>query len=129
MGVRFPFVYSTTYLGGGWNNPAQLLCTTPPLIPPFDNTAVIVLWSLDGTIGTGGTGVKVQLYRGASVASPTFYTSANFTVVAGNTYSFSGMFIDTPGLGSGMQYSLGTILTGESSSGVVNDCAIAAFVL
>lgn len=131
MGVRFPSVASTTFIGPIPANATEtVILTTPPLTLSLDFSQVILLWSCSILAGTSTTSFVFRIRRGTTAAGTTiFQTSWPFTIAAGSTFSGGGSYVDTPGAVAGQQYSFTLVQTAATVAGTYNDGALIAFAL
>lgn len=130
MGVRFPSVASNALIGiYGATGAETIVCTTPPLVLPLDSAQVIILWYVSFATGTGTTAVQPVIRRGTVLTAPRINGAANVVVTAALDAELSGWYIDTPGVASGVQYSLSLFATGTTGAATGRDQAIMAFVL
>lgn len=106
------------------------MVTTPPVILPFDFSAVIILWLVVDTIGLTTTGNTTFIRRGAALTSPQVYTTGVVLVTAATAISFSGFCVDSNPGAAMPQYSLSMAGTGTTGAyQVPNNVQLFAFVL
>lgn len=131
MGVRFPSIASTTFVGPLPASGAEtVILTSPPLTLPLDFSQVIILWGCSILAGTGTTQFLFQLRRGTTAAGALLNPQSwGVQITAGNPDSCSGVYVDTPGAVTGQQYSLTAIQTGATAAGTFRDGSIVAFAL
>lgn len=131
MGVRFPSVATTTFIGPLPASAAEtLVFTTPPINEPIDNAQVLLFWSCVITPGTSTTSLVYRVRRGTLVTSPLVNAAAwSFTTVAANLLFNSGWYPDNPGVVAGQQYSLTVVQTADTVAGAFVDGAMIAMVL
>ncbi len=90
-----------------------VILTTPPFELPIDSQSVLLLGYIGATIGAAVTGWTLQFRRGTLITSPAISVGTlAMSVTAGNNVSFPFMFVDTPGIVAGVQYSLTVNQTG-----------------
>ena len=132
MGVRFPSVSSSTFVGPLPANATEtVICTTPPLTLPLDFAMVMLFWEWSMTSGTATTSIIMRLRRGTTV-SGTLVNTNNYTIstpTAGNAYLLTGCFFDTPGAVGPIQYSLTTQQNAATGAGTNLEVALMAFAL
>jgi hypothetical protein len=130
MGVRFPSVFSTTVLNSPIVTTAEtVVVTTPGLVPPLDGATVFLLWMTQVTVGASSTGMVMTLRRGVAVASPAVQQFNTIPMTAGAGGLGCGIFVDTPGSVTGVQYSLTLSMTAATGNTTVNQAALLAFAL
>jgi hypothetical protein len=131
MGVRFPSVQTNTFIGPLPASAVEtVVLTTPPLTLPLDGATVLLLWSIQITGGATTTATSVQIRRGTSTAGPVVSAGAwLFVMTAGQRYTVSGWYFDTPGAVAGQQYSLTVSQTAATGAGTWIDGAMLAFAL
>jgi hypothetical protein len=131
MGVRFPSVATTTFIGPLPASAAEtLVFTTPPINEPVDNAQVLILWSAVITPGTSTTSLVFRVRRGTLVTSPLVNAAGwGFTTVAANLLFCSGWYPDNPGVVAGQQYSLTVVQTADTVAGAFVDGSMIAMVL
>lgn len=131
MGVRFPSIASTTFVGPLPANANEtVILTTPPLNISLDFSQIIIEWACDILAGTGTTALVFRLRRGTTAAGALINAAAwTHTLAAGNTAVMSGVYVDTPGAVAGQQYSLTVVQTAATAAGTFNDGALLAFAL
>lgn len=132
MGVRLPFVFSTTIVGSIPASGAEaIIITTPPINQPLDGASVLLIGWMTQVIGTGGTQINAKFRRGTTTASPALNLAVVTQVVtAGNQTPFSFSYVDAnPGIVAGQQYSLGIALTGATGASSTLDAFMAAIIL
>lgn len=131
MGVRWPSVVSTTFIGplpANANETAVL--TSPPLNIPVDSAQIIILWFANVTSGTGTNSFGYALRRGSGTAGPLLDSFGYFAAVtAGNTLAMSGVAVDTPGAVAEQQYTLTIQQAGASGAGTWRAGYLLAFAL
>ena len=131
MGVRFPSVASTTFIGPlPASGVETLLLTTPPINEPIDNAQVLLQWYASITAGTSTTSFQFRIRRGTLITSPVVFAGNSFvTVVATQNYIASGCYPDSPGIVAGQQYSLTIVQGAATGAGTFLDGALVAMVL
>lgn len=131
MGVRFPSVATTTFIGPLPANATEtVILTTPPINEPIDNAQVILYWMAAITAGTSVTGHNFRIRRGTTTAGAVIGANAwTFTTVATNNTVVSGCYVDLPGIVAGQQYSLTVIQQAATVAGTFNDGCLIAMVL
>lgn len=131
MGVRFPSVFSTTFIGPLPASAAEtVICTTPPLSPSLDFASILLFWTFALLAGTGTASVSMAIRRGTTVAGVTI-TPGSFVQIlaAGQNGNVSGSWADTPGAVAGQQYSLTITQNGATAAGTPGNVALIAFAL
>lgn len=131
MGVRFPSISSTTFIGPLPANANEtILLTTPPLNISLDFSQIIIQWAGSITAGATVTGHQFRLRRGTTLAGALVFASTWVqAVTAANAGVFSGVYVDTPGAVAGQQYTLSLGQIGATGAGVFNDGCLLAFAL
>ncbi len=131
MGVRFPSIASSTFVGPLPASAAEtVILTTPPLNISLDFSQIFLQWACDILAGTGTTALVFRLRRGTTAAGTLINAAAwTHTLAAGNSAVLSGAYFDTPGAVAGQQYSLTVSQTGAAAAGTFNDGALLAFAL
>lgn len=131
MGVRFPSVASTTFIGPLPATAAETVILTSPLLNPTqDNAQVFILWACDILAGTGTTALVFRIRRGTTAAGALVNAAAwTHTLAAGNTAVLNGVYPDVPGAIAGQQYSLTVSQTGATAAGTFNDGSLLVFAL
>ena len=130
MGVRLPSVATITVANALPSSGATaVLLITPGINVPLDNTQVVVEWYFSLTVGTGTTGLTVQLRRGTTTSGVQVGFNVSQTVVAGNTAILSGMNVDTPGVVAAQPYCLCVTQMGCTVAGTISDLCMYAFCL
>jgi len=131
MGVRLFSVFTTTFVGPLPANATEtVVLTTPAIQLAVDNAAVILVWMATVLLGTGTTSLGWRLRRGTTTAG-TFIGAAAWldAATAATSNVTAGMYVDTPGVVAGQQYSLTIVQTGASASGTWSDGCLLAMVL
>ena len=131
MGVRLASVFSTTFIGPLPASAAETVClTTGPIIEAVDNAAIILLWFAAITAGTSVTSHVFRVRRGTTTAGAQVGANPwSDTVAAAAFLATSGVYVDTPGVVAGQQYSLTVVQTAATVAGVFNDGCLLAMVL
>ena len=131
MGVRFPTVSTTTFIGPLPANANEtIVLTTPGLTLPLDNAQVILLWRAVLVSGVGTNAFIWRIRRGTSLTGALVMASSDVMAVGSNaTQSSSGFYVDTPGAVGGQQYTLTISENGATAAGTWNDGCLMAFVL
>ena len=131
MGVRYPSVFSTTFVGPWPANATEtIICTLPPLILPIDGATVFIHWWDTLTYGTGTTAINYRIRRGTNTSGQIVgVAAAARTVVAGNTDIVYGCYFDVPGAVTAQQYILTGVQTGATAGAVNNDICMFAYAL
>lgn len=131
MGVRFPSIASSTFVGPLPANANEtVILTTPQLNISLDFSQIFILWACDILAGTTTSALVFRLRRGTTVAGTLINAAAwTHTLAAGNSAAISGAYFDTPGAVAGQQYSLTVSQTAATAAGTFNDGSILAFAL
>lgn len=131
MGVRFPSVASTTFIGPLPANATEVIVlTTPPLNIPLDFAQVLIFWYFSIVCGTGTSGLQPHLRRGTTTGGTQINSgTGGIQATAGAAGTLSGFFVDTPGAVAGQQYSLGVAQIGATAAGVFEEGCVIAFAL
>lgn len=131
MGVRFPSVQSTTFVGPLPANANEtVVITTPPFTPPLDNSIVLIVWTFVYTPQTGNSNSTFLIRRGTTVAGAQVNVQSRvFGLGSGNTVTMSGCYFDSPGAVSGIQYSLTIQQNGATAAGTPVDQCMFVFAL
>lgn len=132
MGVRFPSVQSSVFVGPLPGNANEtVVCTTPPFTPSLDGATIILEWFWTALAGATQTFFQMAIRRGTTVAGTLIGASALWagSTTAGASYQGSGSYFDTPGNVSGQQYSLTLIQGAATGAGTFRDVALVAFSL
>jgi hypothetical protein len=105
--------------------------TTPPLNLFLDNAQVLIFWGLSYSWAVGATSSTIRLRRGTTIAGTLINTLAptDSNMAVGATSSRSGVFFDTPGVVSGVQYTLTFTANAQTANGQIQDCWMVAMVL
>ncbi len=131
MGVRFPFVASTTIANATLVTTTDTVVVTSPAINlTYDGALVLLLWFIRLASGVGVTAINYSLRRGTLVSSP-IVTVATISVPesASAAVMRSSFYVDTPGIVANQQYSLTVAQIGATGNGSVSDVALAALLL
>jgi hypothetical protein len=131
MGVRFPSVSTTTFVGPLPANANEtVVLTTPPLNISLDFAQIILLWM--GSILTGATtnNLIYRIRRGTTTAG-TFIGALSWQEVqsAAVATTMSGIYVDTPGAVAEQQYSLTVVQQAATGAGTWQDGCLLAFAL
>jgi len=131
MGARYGSVSSTTFVGPLPASAAEtVVLTSPAFSPPVDAAQVQLLWSCQITAGTGTTALVFRLRRGTSVSGALVFAAGwTLTLAAGNNGIGSGVYVDSPGVIGGQQYSLTVVQTAASGAGTFVDGCLLLFAL
>lgn len=131
MGVRFPQIASTTFVGPLPASAAEtVILTTPPLNISLDFSQIIIQWACDILAGASTTSLVFRLRRGTTVAGTLINAAAwTHTLAAAASAVMSGVYVDTPGAVAGQQYSLTVVQTAATGAGTFNDGCLLAFAL
>jgi hypothetical protein len=131
MGVRFPSVFTNTFVGPLPANATEtVVLTTPPLNLALDFATVFLQWCASINPGTSTTALLYRLRRGTTAAGTLVGTSFNSgTLTVGVALTVSGCYFDTPGAVAGQQYSLTVSQTADTVAGVWIDGALLAYAL
>lgn len=131
MGVRFPSIASTTFVGPFPANATEtVILSTPPLNVSLDFSQIFLLWACDILAGTGVTALVFRLRRGTTTAGTLINAAAwTHTIAAGNSAVLNGVYPDIPGAVAGQQYSLTCVQTGATAASTFTDGALLAFAL
>lgn len=131
MGVRFPSVASTTFIGPFPATAAEtIVLTTPPLTIPLDFAQIILMCSACITAGTGVISHTFRVRRGTALTGVQVNLAPWGSLsTAGSNTMYSFWYVDTPGAVAGQQYSLTVAQNGATAAGVWVDGALLAFAL
>jgi hypothetical protein len=129
MGARFPTAFTTTFIASVPASGAEtVICTTPPLILPYDGALVFIDWEASFLIGTGTTLATIKVIRGTTTAAPHIAGPAQ-TVVAGNNVVLSGNWVDQGAGPSEPVYSLSAAGTGTTGAWTNGEICLIVFAL
>jgi len=131
MGVRLATVFSTTFIGPLPANATEtLVLTTGPISMALDNAQVILLWFACILAGTSVTSHVFRIRRGTTTAGAALNANPwqNAAIAAAQTTS-SGVYVDSPGVVAGQQYSLTVVQTAATVAGTFEDGCLMAIVL
>ena len=130
MGFRNPSVFSNTIANATIVTTAEtVICVTPPLNIPFDNTPILLVFFCAISTGTGTTSAQVRLRRGTTVAGPPLNVLFGALAAGVANITQGGGYFDVPGLVAGQQYCMTFTQTGASANGTVFDVSMLAFAL
>lgn len=131
MGVRFPSVFTNTFIGPLPASAVEtVVLTTPPLTLPLDGATVLLLWSMSVVTGTASTGTVIRIRRGTTTGGALVSLNPwTNTTTAALGYVLGGWYFDTPGNVAGQQYSLTVVQTAATGAGTWSDGALLAFAL
>lgn len=131
MGVRIGSTFSTTFIGPfPANNTETIVLTTGPVNLAVDNANVLLVWFFSILAGTGVTQIITQIRRGTQVSSPRVgISSFPSPATAAVSTSYSGCYVDTPGVVAAVQYTATIVQTGATAASSWNDGCLMAFVL
>jgi len=130
MGYRNATVQTNAALGNISLAAETAIATTGPLNLINDSSVVLIQWYFICTIGTAGVSVTVRVRRGSGLTGGVVNTTPTAcTVVAANTYTFSGCYFDTPFSAADLQYTLSAQVGSASANSPVNDVSLIAMVL
>lgn len=131
MGVRFPSVFTNTFIGPLPANATEtVLCTTPLLTPSLDGAPIFLQWFCTILAGASVTGHTFRIRRGTT-SGGVFVGAGSWVDVAaaGVQRNHSGNYNDLPGAISGQQYSLTLVQTAATGAGTLTDVYMLAFSL
>jgi len=132
MGVRFPSVFTNTFIGPLPANATEtVIATTPPLTITLDFAQVLLFWACSfSVVGASVTSHSFRIRRGTTAAGTVVFvaTFAN-NATAGGFSTTSGVYADTPGAVAGQQYSLTVAQNAATGAGTINDLALIAMTL
>lgn len=131
MGVRYPSVFTSTFVGPLPAGAAEtVILTSPPLTLPLDGAVVFILYWFNIIPGTSTTFFTGNIRRGTTAGSPAVTTSPAITpTVAGTQASLSCIFFDSPGAVAGVQYSGTVSQIAATGAGTFQLGALLAFAL
>lgn len=131
MGVRYPSVFSNTFIGPLPASAAEtIVCTTPPLTLPLDGATVFLLWTFSVIAGTGNIFNSFNIRRGTTLAGTAVNAGAQAgPATAASGAMYSGAYFDTPGGVAGQQYTLTVQQGGATAAGTFRDVSMLAFAL
>jgi hypothetical protein len=131
MGVRFPTVATTTFVGPLPANANEtVILTTPPINEPIDNAQIILMWMFASTTGASVNGLFYRIRRGTTTAGVSIGAAQwVFTVGAAVATMQSGLYVDSPGVVAGQQYSLTISQNAATGAGTFTDGVLIAMVL
>jgi len=131
MGVRFPSVASTTFVGPLPATAAEtVVCTSPPFTPPLDAAQIFIHWFFALSAGAGTTSYSIRIRRGTTTGG--IQLNANQWALAATPAIadfMSGCYIDNPGAVSGLQYSLTVMQAGATGAGTQPDVCLLVYSL
>ena len=131
MGVRFPSVFTNTFIGPLPANANETIAlTTPPLTLPLDGAAVFIWWMFSLIAGTGVVSIVYKVRRGTTLTG-TDITSGGITqaIAAGAGGMHTGVLVDTPGAVAGQQYTLTLSQSGATVASAVGQATLLAYAL
>jgi hypothetical protein len=131
MGVRFPTVASTTFIGPLPANATETaVLTTPGLNLPIDNAQVLLFFMAVMTAGTSVTSHVFRIRRGTTTGG-TLVGAAGWsqTIAAAAFGTSSGWYADSPGVAAEQQYTLTVVQTAATVAGTWTDGSLIAVVL
>lgn len=131
MGVRFPTVATTTFIGPLPASAVEtVVLTTPPINEPIDNAQIILMWMGLINAGTGTSQLGWRIRRGAGITGTQLGVAVWVnTQTVGVTNVSGGFYFDFPGVVAGQQYSLTVSQTGATAAGAWQDGSLLAMVL
>jgi len=131
MGVRFPSVASSTFIGPLPASAAEtIILTTPPISEPVDNALVNLFWCANILAGTGTTALVFRIRRGATLTGAVVGAGPwTHTLAAAASGILSWADFDGPGVVAGQQYTLTISQTGATGAGTFNDGTLVAMIL
>lgn len=131
MGVRFPSVQSSTFVGPLPASAAEtIVCGVGPLNPSIDGAPVLIFWSMTYTPGTSNTAAIFTLRRGNTLAGVAFQLQPWQTpVTAGARVIASGWYPDSPGVVAEQVYILTIQQVAATVAGTLPDVSLIAMVL
>lgn len=131
MGVRFPSVASTTIVNATLVTTAEtVVVTTPPFNIPLDYAQIIVMaYAEVFPVGTTTTGIVAKLRRGTTTAGTQLGFNSGGTATPGAAWAWSMLYVDSPGVVAGQQYSVTLSQTAATANGTVLDVCLIAFAL
>lgn len=131
MGVRYPSVFSNTFIGPLPAGAAEtVVLTTPPLTLPLDGAAVFIIWCANILTGATTTFLNFNIRRGTTTAGTVIHLqSFAVPVTAGSKAQGAGCYFDTPGAVAGQQYTLTVSQQAATAAGTWEDGALLAFAL
>lgn len=130
MGVHQSSVFTTAILGSPVvTNTETVIATLPPLNLPIDNAAVLIFGIVNIALATGTTSGAFRIRRGTTTAGTQVNAATSATETASTTIFQSVMYVDTPGIVAGQQYSITFQSVGAGANHTVNDVFMCAFVL
>jgi hypothetical protein len=131
MGVRFPSVFSTTFIGPLPVGAGETVClTTPAFTPPLDGATIVILWNASISAGASVTSNNFRIRRGVDITGVQIATNPFNLVTSGGTLNaLSGIVVDTPGAVTGVQYTLTVQQISSTGAGTWRDGIVFAFAL
>ncbi len=131
MGVRYPSVASTTFVGPFPANATEtVVCTSPPFTPPLDSSQIFIQWFFACLVGASITSFFYRLRRGTTTAGQLLnLNNWAIPVAAAGGFVSSGVYVDNPGAVSGQQYSLTVAQTAATGASSVPDVCLIVFAL
>jgi hypothetical protein len=131
MGVRFPSVQTSTFVGPfPASNAETVVLVTPPLNLPLDLATVFIQWLLAFAGGTGVTSFQYRLRRGTTAGGALVTAGIQAMAATAGVNNFhSGVYFDTPGAVAGQQYALTVQQFTATGASTFNDGSMLAFVL
>lgn len=129
MGVRLASVFTSTIIASPATNAETVVATTGAINLAVDNAPVILVAFIEITIGTSGVLLTLRLRRGTTTGGTLINVGNGATVVATNVVRHSIVYVDTPGAGAGLQYSLTAQVGSGAATSTVGDVGLLAMVL
>jgi hypothetical protein len=131
MGVRFPFLGSTTVVTASIPGTAEtVVCTTPPFTPSLDFAQVLIMCYSEFNTGTGVTSVVGRIRRGTTASGVALGTASPTLVIGAATPGILTFFyLDVPGAVAGQQYSFTMTMNGATGASGINDVCMALIAL
>lgn len=131
MGVRYPSVASTTFVGPLPASAVEtVVLVTPPLTPPLDLAQIFLHWMCSVLAGTSVTSHVWRIRRGTTAAGTLIGAAVwTETIAAGETDVSGGCYVDSPGAVAGQQYALTLVQTAATVAGTFNDGCLLVYSL
>lgn len=131
MGVRLASVFTTTFIGPLPASAVEtIVLTTGAISEAVDNAPILIFWFASILTGTANTQLQFRLRRGtaltgALVGTPPWTNTAGAAIQS----IASGVYVDSPGVVAGQQYTLTVVQASATGAGTWNDGCLLAMVL
>ena len=131
MPAHFPGAFTNTLnIGASGTSAETIAASCGPFQIGLDNQQVLIFWMIALTIGTAGVTCQIRIRRGLlTLTGSVINNNVLNTVVAGNVYTFSGVYADFPVVAGNLGYSLTTQIGSATANSTYGDVSLDAFAI